>query len=64
MKIKIDQETCISCGACVNICPEVFEFNENGKATVNQKSEEAIEQYGKQIEEAIESCPVNAIKKI
>ena len=31
--IKIDQDKCIGCGACVGMCPEVFELKD-GKAHV------------------------------
>ena len=57
-KIVIDQELCIGCGSCVSIAPEHFKLNDEGKSTV-------IKQYSKEdekiIEEAVDSCPVDAI---
>ena len=52
------EEACIGCGACEEICPEVFRMNESlGFALVlNPGGAEA----GK-VEEAMEACPVNCI---
>jgi len=55
-KIKVDQETCIGCGACAAICPKTFEMVE-GKARVKVSNVNKITCE----KEAAESCPVNAI---
>jgi len=55
-KIEIDQERCIGCGNCANICPNSFELKE-GKAFAKRKETENI---GCE-EEAASSCPVEAI---
>jgi ferredoxin len=57
-KVFIDEDECIGCGTCEEICPEVFKLNEDSaKAEViNQKG--APED---KIEEAIEACPVECI---
>lgn len=57
-KITVDKELCIGCGACVNLCPEIFELDGDGKSRV---------MVGKGYEQcdyemAINSCPVGAIK--
>lgn len=57
-KIKIDQEKCISCGACESICPDSFVMKEDGKAYA-KKSE--IKKLSCE-KDAESSCPVNAIK--
>ena len=58
-KIKIDQESCIGCGAC---CAQFdfFEFNDDGLSTVKGKAEDIVE--GDNLEEAAVVCPVDAIK--
>ena len=43
---------CISCGACIATCPEVFRFDEDAKVTPEHESA-AIE--------AKEECPVAVI---
>ena len=58
-KVKVDQESCIGCGACcANF--EFFEFNDDGVSTVKGKTEDIVE--GEDIEEAANVCPVDAIK--
>lgn len=52
------QEGCISCGACVAACPEVFRFDDNGVAEAYAKVEPEYEQT---TEEARDSCPVSVI---
>jgi ferredoxin len=56
VKIKVNRDACIGCGACVSICPSEFEMFE-GKAK-EKKSE--IKKITCE-KEAAESCPVNAI---
>ncbi|MCK5358420.1 MAG: ferredoxin [Elusimicrobiales bacterium] len=55
MSIKVDQNKCIGCGRCTEICPEIFRLNENGKSEVivNKKADCAME--------AADECPVEAI---
>ncbi len=57
-KIVVDQELCIGCGACENLCPEVFKLQEEGKAKVlNENGCKSCD-----CEIAMQSCPVGAIK--
>ena len=32
MKVVVDPDLCIECGACIDTCPEVFDWNDEGKA--------------------------------
>jgi len=58
MKAIIDRDGCISCGLCVEICPEVFEFADDGLAKV---AEHPTRSNIHQAHEAAESCPVQVI---
>lgn len=53
--VKVNQEKCIGCGACVAIDPENFDFNDDGISTVIN---EIASENAKEAEEA---CPVLAI---
>jgi len=57
--IKVNEERCIGCGLCVNLCPEVFELGENGKTRMKEGAD--LEKNRKSIREAKESCPARAI---
>ncbi|MCF8009980.1 MAG: ferredoxin [Clostridiales bacterium] len=61
MKMEVDQDLCISCGACIDACPEVFDWNDDEKACV--KVDEVPSNIEDQAEEAMESCPTEAIIK-
>lgn len=59
MNVIVDEETCIGCGTCEEICPAVFHVNEEtGKSVVIDA--EACEFVGC-CEAAEENCPVEAI---
>ena len=55
MKITVDQDKCIGCGRCSEICPSTFRLNANGKSEVisKEKSDCAMQ--------AADECPVEAI---
>jgi ferredoxin len=52
----VDQETCIGCGACVDLCPEVFELKDDKAWVIGPEKCDACS-----CQEAAESCPVDAI---
>jgi ferredoxin len=57
-KPVIDLEECIGCGSCVEICPEVFELNEDDvKAYV--KAEDKCDTCD--CHDAADICPTEAI---
>lgn len=57
-EVWVDKEECISCGLCVDNLPEVFRYDDDGKAEAFNStgaSEDEIQ------EEAIDQCPVGCI---
>lgn len=59
MRVEVDQELCISCGACIDTCPDVFEWNDDEKA--HSVVDEVPSELEEQVHEAVESCPTSAI---
>lgn len=57
MKARVE-EGCISCGACVAACPEVFRFNDDGLAEAYANVAPECE---KAAIEARDACPVSVI---
>lgn len=59
MRVQVDQDLCISCGTCIDTCPEVFDWNDEEKAQAIV--DEVPPEVEEQAREAVESCPTNAI---
>ena len=60
MKAIVNKDTCIGCGLCASICPEVYNLDdEEGKAEAID--EEIDESLTDDAVEARDSCPVEAI---
>lgn len=60
MKIKVNKDTCIGCGACQAICPLVFEYDDEGLMDV--KTNEVNDEVKDDAIDAMEGCPVGAIE--
>jgi ferredoxin len=59
MKAQVNQETCIGCELCVEVCPAVFEMGNDNLAKV--KVDEVPETVAGDCREAAADCPVDAI---
>lgn len=60
MKAHVDKDTCIGCGLCPSICPDVFVLeDEDGKAKAILP--DVPDELKDDAEEAAASCPVEAI---
>ncbi len=57
MKVIVNKDVCLGCGACAAVCPNVFEINDEGYAVVKEASEADSEL----VNEAKDGCPVSAI---
>lgn len=62
MKVKVDPELCIACGSCVSLVPEVYDWDDDGKAQAID--EEVSTDLEDEVREALESCPTEAIEEI
>ncbi|MDD3839718.1 MAG: ferredoxin [Clostridia bacterium] len=62
MRVEVDQDLCISCGLCIETCPEVFDWNEEEKAqAIDGDVPEELEDDAM---EAVEGCPTDAIQEV
>lgn len=62
MKLKVNKDICIGCGACQAIAPEVYEIEDDGLAAVI--SDEISEEVMEDAIDAKEGCPVAAIEEV
>jgi len=69
MKVKIDHEECIACGACYADCPDFFEEDDEGMSIVVEAYRvggdlvvgEVPEDQADCVREAADACPVECI---
>jgi ferredoxin len=59
MAIVIDEEECMACESCVELCPEVFEMDAAGELAIVKDPDSSADC----VEEAIDSCPAECIHK-
>jgi ferredoxin len=59
MKVTVDHELCSGDALCVDVCPEVFQMNEDDQAIV--LVEEVPEEHQDAVREAAETCPEGCI---
>ena len=66
MKVKVNKDICIGCGACSAITDGYFEIGEDGLAEVssifNEKDVPQVQEEN--VQDAIDSCPTSAIEEI
>ncbi len=58
-EVFIDTPECIGCESCAELCPDVFEFDEEEEKAKVIQPEGGDEEC---IEEAINTCPVDCIE--
>ncbi len=61
MKVKVNKDVCIGCGACQAIAPDVFEIEDDGLAFATE--EEISEDIKDDVIDAVEGCPTGAIEE-
>lgn len=61
MKVVVNRDNCIGCGACEATCSEVFNLDDEGISTVITDNFDDVDEDT--LNEAVESCPTGAIEK-
>lgn len=59
MKVVLNRDACIGCGACATLCEDIFEIDNEGFSKVIK--EEVKDEEVELTRDAIESCPTGAI---
>jgi len=59
-KVVIDKDACIGCESCVELCPNVFGFDEDESKAYVIEGADASEEC---VDEAIASCPAECITR-
>lgn len=66
MKAKVNKDSCIGCGACAAIVPDVFQIGDDGLAEVITDNEVKETEISKdlidEVKDAAEGCPTSAIE--
>ncbi|MGA2616438.1 MAG: ferredoxin [Thermoguttaceae bacterium] len=60
MKTRVDPDLCIGCGICPEVCPEVFEMQDDDKA--HTKVDPVPPGAEAACRDAAEQCPQTAIQ--
>lgn len=60
MKLSVDRKLCLASGLCTGLAPEVFELDDAGLLVL--LDEHPGEEFAADVEEAVRSCPFNALK--
>ena len=65
MKTKVVRDNCIACGNWNAICPDIYDYDEDGIAYCaiddNTMVEEVPEKYRSLVLEAKDNCPTEAV---
>ncbi len=65
-RVEMDRAMCISCGSCVDYCPQIWEMADDGLSSIKDSENEGdiqkkdIPELGCSVE-AAEKCPVTCI---
>jgi ferredoxin len=59
MKVRVDAQICAGFGACLGLCPEVFELHDDGYAIV--RVAEVPKEHEEAVRTAVKQCPSGAI---
>lgn len=62
MKVAINKDSCIGCGACTFIADNILQIGDDGLAEVINGKNEVPENEKENVIDAAESCPTGAVE--
>ncbi len=66
MKVYVEKDLCIACGACGSVAPDVFDYDDDGIAynIIDDNENTAVipAELEDDVHDASDSCPTDAIK--
>lgn len=60
MKVKVNKDKCISCGACMSVAGDLFQFDDEGFSCAVK--EEVAKNDEEEVKTAAQVCPTEAIE--
>ena len=64
IKVKVDPNACIQCGACYSALPNVYQASDDGTSTVTDEYKDAVIEDQELIDNILQTrdmCPTQAI---
>lgn len=62
----VNRDTCISCGSCGDLAPDIYDYDEEGLAFVmaddNEGNAEVADEFIDDVYDAFEECPSESIR--
>lgn len=62
MKVKVNEEACIGCGACTSVAEDLFAIADSGLSQA--KVDVVPEDKEQEARDAMETCPTGAIVEV
>ncbi|MCS7108026.1 MAG: ferredoxin [Sulfolobales archaeon] len=56
LKISVNQDTCIACGVCYSLCPQVFEAAGDGKTQIVSQYRVGGKATEGEVDESLKDC--------
>jgi ferredoxin len=61
MRVRVDEDLCVGCEACIEICPEIFEMQGEMAVPKIDMDDDVPEELEEICRESAETCPVESI---